>query len=115
MRRLLTRANSKIQNLSNYCAEDEPLLSLKTTENLGNLRAQLSAIDHCLNDINVIISGYLSYKASLLSPQVPRAAPVTDDLDELLSHSPSNLPSLEEAIKQYSDMLPNGPVHDKSS
>ena len=53
--------HSSLQEVSNNGGA--PTLSNETLETIDNFRIQMAAIDHQLNDVANIISGYLHYKA----------------------------------------------------
>ena len=71
----------------------------------------MAAIDHSLNDINVIIGSYLSYKASLLvTPETADVPPIDPEqlsrMEEIVRGTTPQLPTLEEVLSQHRSANP---------
>jgi len=60
--RLLKSVGQKLKNLSGCHLNSE--LSLKTLENIDEIRLALASADATLQDVSAIVNGYISYKAS---------------------------------------------------
>ena len=108
VRRLFTNAYGKLDTVQTFCAEPpDPALSLEAIKDIEDIRIRLSDIDHRLNDINTIVTGYLSYKASELSPQVSTPPQLSEEEIEAMSIPPEvNIDSLEEAMEKYRNVQP---------
>jgi len=73
VRRLMEEAYTRYSSLQKVCNNGRgPVLSNETLENIDHFRLEMAGIDHQLNDIMNIISGYLHYKAQeSVARQVP--------------------------------------------
>ena len=87
--RLVKEVHTRYSSLKDICSNGaNATLSSEMLENIDHFRLELSAIDHQLNDVTNIISGYLHYKAQeSLARQAPQqSAPATaaDNLEAKL-------------------------------
>ena len=87
--RLVKEVHTRYSSLKDICSNGgNATLSSEMLENIDHFRLELSAIDHQLNDVTNIISGYLHYKAQeSLARQAPQqGAPATaaDNLEAKL-------------------------------
>ncbi len=67
--RLVNSAANSLSEASTSLSEHDYRLTVESLRVVGSLRQQLAHIDQSLSDINKIASGYLSYQASLVTPQ----------------------------------------------
>jgi len=87
--RLVKEVHTRYSSLKDVCSNGAAAtLSSEMLENIDHFRIELAAIDHQLNDVTNIISGYLHYKAQeSLARQAPQqGAPATaaDNLEAKL-------------------------------
>jgi|TARA_R110000824_G_scaffold71001_5_gene182019 hypothetical protein len=109
--RLFTHAHKKLYDVSANSNPPTDLLSLGATEYIDDLRLKMAAIDHSLNDINVIIGSYLAYKASLLvTPETTDVPPIDPEqlsrMEEIVRGTTPQLPTLEEVLSQHRSANP---------
>ena len=85
VKRLVDRVDHEISTLQGVKWSADPFTPT-TGELIAETRESLSAIDHMLQDIDVIISGYLQYKAGTraAAEQAPETLPA-DEIQERLS------------------------------
>ena len=74
VRRLMEEAYGRYSSLQKICNNSSgAVLSSEMLENIDHFRLEMAAIDHQLNDIINIVSGYLNYKAQeSMARQVPQ-------------------------------------------
>jgi len=110
VQRLIERSEKRLNALLSNFSLESPALSLDTAETIDSFRLELSEIDYCLNDINKIITGYLSYRSKTLAvevsqPVAPSSEQQDDDLtaniEEQLRQLDANPPSIEEAVEEF--------------
>jgi hypothetical protein len=109
--RLLAETHKKLYDVCANGGLPTDLLSLGATEYIDDLRLKMAAIDHSLNDINVIIGSYLSYKASLLVTPESADVPAIDPeqlsrMEEIVRGTTPQLPTLEEVLSQHRSANP---------
>ena len=106
VQRLIERSESRLNRLLTSFPGGSPALSLETAGAIDSFRAELSEIDYCLNDINKIITGYLSYRSKTLGVEVSQPPEQQDDdlmanVEEQLRQLDANPPSVEEAVEEF--------------
>ena len=89
VRRLMDEAHERYSSLKELCSNGgTATLSSEMLANIDHFRLELSAIDHQLNDVTNIISGYLHYKAqeslAQQAPQQSAPAAAADNLEAKL-------------------------------
>ena len=107
--RLIERSESRLNKLLSNFLGDSSALSLETAEAIDSFRIELSEIDYGLNDINKIITGYLSYRSKMLAAEAePTEAPSEQQDEDLMAGVEEQLrqlgahaPSIEEAIEEF--------------
>ena len=107
--RLIKRSESRLNKLLSNFLGDSPALSLETAEAIDSFRIELSEIDYGLNDINKIITGYLSYRSRMLGAEgTPTAAPSEQQDEDLMADVEQQLrqlgvqaPSIEKAVEEF--------------
>ena len=107
--RLIKRSESRLKKLLSNFLGDSPALSLETAEAIDSFRIELSEIDYGLNDINKIITGYLSYRSKMLGAEgTPTAAPSEQQDEDLMADVEQQLrqlgvqaPSIEKTVEEF--------------
>jgi len=83
--RLLTEAHTQLDVVSIPQPNNEPeVLSLRTLENVDDIRQRLAKLDYCLRDINNIIGAYINYRTALSQ----EAEPTDTDEGVMVSENP---------------------------
>jgi len=109
--RLITQSCDRLSNvLSEFPVSDE-VLSVKGVESIDALRMEMAEIDYCLNDVNKLIVGFLSYKTSELAKNSPGDPPpgpteekslAPEDFQEMLGRlAPKIPPTVQEALDEF--------------
>tara|TARA_Y100000034_G_scaffold69992_1_gene84482 strand:+ start:97 stop:411 length:315 start_codon:yes stop_codon:yes gene_type:complete len=81
--RLLRGSFEKIADLQSYCVIPQDALSLKTLDNVEEMRQKLLSIDSSLRDIVYITSGYVSFQAELAKQQNETERHMPEEIDEV--------------------------------
>ena len=112
VQRLIERSRSRLNALVDTFPAATGALSLETAEAIDSFRAELSEIDYCLDDINKIVTGYLSYRSKTIgtetsqeesAPQPPEqpAGDLMAHMEEQLRQIGANPVSVEETIEEF--------------
>jgi hypothetical protein len=97
VKRLVDRVDHEINTLQGVKWSSDPFTPA-TGELIAETRESLSAIDHMLQDIDVIISGYLQYKAGTrAAEQTPETLPA-DEIQERLSEFRAKMGQLDNEV-----------------
>ena len=115
--RLLSDVHTKLRDVSADSHIPDDLLSLGATDYIDNMRLKLAAIDHTLNDINVIVGSYLAYKSSLLVPSEATSPHVDAEqmarMEEIVRGTSPNLPTLQDVMSQFKNV--DGQIRDAAN
>ena len=116
VRRLLAEADDQMGALSATGIRDGEVLSPKKNEALEAVRLDLTDIDHRLNDIQLLIKGYLSYKANEFNSSyageansddpendIDSGKQILEAIEKRLEEADAPGPTAEEAIADFRD------------
>ena len=109
VQRLVERSRSRLSALVDSFPSGASVLSLETAEAIDTFRAELAEIDYCLDDVNKIITGYVSYQSKTIGAETSQAQPPPEQHDEdLMAHMEEQLrqldaspASVEEVIEEF--------------
>ena len=109
VQRLVERSRSRLSALVDSFPSGASVLSLETAEAIDTFRAELAEIDYCLDDVNKIITGYVSYQSKTIGAETSQAPPPPEQRDDdLMAHMEEQLrqldaspASVEEAIEEF--------------
>ena len=105
--RLICDAFEKLNGVNDgVVAPENNVLSLRTIQQIDEVRQQLGEIDNRLSDVVNIVNGYISYKSQMIGQQ--EIATQVDNHDRENGVDPSDygpmtesLTNLQERIKQF--------------
>jgi len=105
--RLICDAFEKLNSVNDgVVAPENNVLSLRTIQQIDEVRQQLGEIDNRLSDVVNIVNGYISYKSQMIGQQ--EIATQVDNHDRENGVDPSDygpmtesLTNLQERIKQF--------------
>jgi hypothetical protein len=92
--RLLEGVHSALHGADTFLTEDvlykKEMLSLKTLEDIDQIRLQLAKADFTLGDVAIIINGYINYKTQSAMPK--QDAP---EIPEMEDEDPLNVSEID--------------------
>ena len=105
VQRLVERSRSRLSALVASFPSSTGVLSLETAEAIDSFRAELAEIDYCLDDVNKIITGYVSYRSGAMAEEISIPVENSDPSGEGLMHEldgPTEvLLAVEGAIEEF--------------